>query len=502
MTALGFALAGATSGNPVEADANGNLSVNLPTTVSQSGFARLAAAVDSTNFNQADISDDNKLNVAQSFTQLALHWNSSITTMAAKVGISSTTMTRSLTNGALVLNNGSTTTTTTGIVAYSQKVINVDESAQLRVRMYAKTLNATATNKQADLGLGYFNITTGQAAAMNEFIGFRWTTTGGLQGVLETSQGGAPTSQTLNINSGTPFSDNVFRMYEMQITETRVKFFVDGAYYGSITRPSGSWAGLKGVSLPWLARVFNSGAASAGMQLALGTTDVQRYQGDIPPAQTLAALKGQSSAWFQYDLGLSASLHNTPASGTSPTANVGSNTASALNNSSQLGGFYRNTLTGVTVTPHTNILVAAFQNPAVPLAAGVANNSRNFVVTGLQISPMVVTTALTGGGFTAEWFAAVGSTAISLATSNVDGAAGIASRAPQVLPLNLMSTLAATAAAGVMSTDVGDHHFTFPTPLVIEPGSFIEIGFRTIFVTAAVTAGAVDGGIYVNGYWE
>ncbi len=501
MTALGFAIAGAASGNPVEADANGNLNVNLPTTNSQAGFNRLTALAGAA-YNDAEITEEGKLSVAQSFPLLTIHFNGNQTVMNAKIGISLTTMTRSLTNGFLVLNNGGITTTTTGAVAYSQRVINIDEAGQVRARMYAKTVNATATNKQADLGLGYFNVTSGQAAAMNEFIGFRWTTTGGMLGVVETSQGGAPTTQTININANIPFADNITYEYELLITEDRVKFFVNGVYQGTINRPTGSWSVTKGVSLPWVARVFNSGVASAGMQLALGVQDIQRYQADMPPAPFIAAGQGKASAWQQFDLGMSAVTHNAPASGTAPTANAGSNTASALNNTAQMGGFYRNTLTGVTVTPHTNVLFAAFLNPIVPTSAGVATNSRNFIVTGISISPMVVTTALTGGGFTAEWFVAIGCTAVSLATSNVDGSAGLASRAPNILPLNLITTLAAAAAAGTTSTDVGDHQFVFPTPLVIEPGSLLHIGFRTLFVTAAVTVGAVDGGIYVNGYWE
>jgi hypothetical protein len=70
------------------------------------------------------------------------------------------------------------------------------------------------------------------------------------------------------------------------------------------------------------------------------------------------------------------------------------------------------------------------------------------------------------------------------------------------VPLSLVSTLAATAALGVVSTDVGDHQFVFPTPLVVHPGEFISIGMRTIAVTAAVTAGSADCMIGVNGYWE
>ena len=501
MTALGFALAGATSGNPVEADANGNLQVNLPVAASQAGFARLTSSDDGTQFNAADITEDGNVSVAQNYPLWSAVFNGWASTATHKVMAALTTMTRGISSGFLTLNAGSITTTATGISVISSRNINIDEAGQLRVRVYAKTANATATNKQMDLGLGYYAFNTGQAAAMNEFVGFRWTTTGGLLGVLETSQGGAPTSQTININGNVPFSDAVVREYELRITEKRVTFYVDGTAYGSITRPTGSWGIFKGVSLPWIARVFNSGTASAAAQLAIGLVDIQRYQSDIPPASYIQALQGKASTHAPNDLGQTAVTHVAPASGTAPTANVGSNTASAFNATTALGGWYRNTLTGVTSTTHTNVLVSAFTNPAVPTAAGVANNSRNFVVTGISISPMVVTTALTGGGFTANWFVAIGATAVSLATTDTDGTTTPPVKSPKFIPLNLMSTLAAAAAAGVVSTDVGDHNFLFPTPLVVHPGETIAVGFRTIIATA-ITIGAADGSIYVNGYWE
>jgi hypothetical protein len=65
-----------------------------------------------------------------------------------------------------------------------------------------------------------------------------------------------------------------------------------------------------------------------------------------------------------------------------------------------------------------------------------------------------------------------------------------------------VSTLAATAALGVVSTDVGDHQYRFVTPLVVNPGEVLAIGMRTIAVTAAVSAGGADCMIGINGYWE
>ena len=499
----GIRVEGNTSGNVVEVDSNNNLKVNLPTTNSQAGFARLTYSPTTALNKDVQVTEEGQIYVAPQYTLMDLDFNSASTTWATKIGTNATTMTKASTLGAMRLNASAITTTTTGIAIYTNRGFRIEEGAEVRVKFYAQHANATATNKQIDCGLGYYGFAAGQAAAMNEFIGFRWTTTGGLQAVVETSKGGAPTSQATNINSNAPFSDNVYREYEMVLTESTVEFYVAGVYQTRITKDTGAWGLLKSITLPFLARIFNSGAASAACTFDLGEVTVLRMSNDNVPAAQVQAESGKSSYYFQPDLtAASAATHLFPASGTAPTAAVGSNTASAANNVATMGGIIRNTLTGVTVTLSTNILWTAYQNPAYPTAAGVANNARNFIVTGIMVGPMVVTTALTGGGFTAAWFAAIGTTATSLATTDADGTTAVAQKAPRFVPLSLVQTLAATAALGVVSTDVGDHQFVFRTPLIIHPGEFLSIGMRTIAVTAAVTAGSADCMIGVNGYWE
>ena len=496
---------GSSTAGKANVDSSYNLQVNLPTTATQAGFSRLAFVADTgipAKINR--ITADNAQYSGTQYQLVDINFNSASTSWSAKIGTNATTMTKAVTNGAMRLNASAITTTTTGIAIYSNRIVNIESGYDYHAKWQLRTANATATNKQVDVGLGYYAFAAGQAAAMNEFIGFRWTTTGGLLGVVETSQGGAPTSQTVNINGNAPYSDSVFRSYEIIVTDTDVEFWVDDAYAARITKPTGSWGVLKGNGLPWMARTFNSGAASAACTVDIGDVSVIKIGSDENlPAPARYAAMGKSSYYWQPDLTTGTTdPHLFPASGTAPTAAVGSNTASAANNTAVLGGIIRNTLTGVTVTLSTNVLWTAYQNPAIPTAAGVATNFRNFYVTSLSIGPMVVTTALVGGGFTAAWFAAIGNTATSLATTNADGTTAVAQKAPRFVPLSLVSTLAATAALATVSTDVGDHTWVFPTPLVVHPGEFFSVGFRTIAVTAAVTAGSADCMIGVNGFWD
>ena len=492
------------SGTFADVDANKNLQTNLPTTNSQSGFARLTSQAGTSDYRDLQITDEGQAYTAQSNQLLDLNFNSASTTWAAKIGTNATTMTKAVNAGFMRLNNSAITTTTTGIAIYSTRAINLEEGGELRVRIYLKHANATATNKQAEVGLGYYAFAAGQAAQMNEFIGFRFTTGGGLLGVVGTSFGGAPTEQTININGGVPLSDNVTHEYELLITESDVIFFANGVYQGQIAKDPAARGLLKGISLPFIARIFHSGAASAAMTLDIGAVSV--FRAGPNDNQTFPAIKaamGSSSYYFQPDLtSASTATHNSPASGSAPTAATGSNTASVLNSTANLGGFFRMNGASIGATAHSIVWVSGYQNPAVPTAAGVANNARNFYCTGITVAPTIVSTVLVGGGFSALWFASIGSTALSSATTDADGTTAVAQKADRIVPLGRHISYAAAAAVGTLETGAGDTTIIFPTPLVVHPGEFLKIGLRSIWVNAAVTSGTIDGAVGVNGYWD
>lgn len=499
----GAKIALSSSANELQTDGNNNAKVNMPTTNTQAGFLRLTYLAGNSIAKDITSTEEGQLYVAPQYTLFDLKFNSASTAWSGKIGTNATTMTKAVNNGYMRLNNSAITTTTTGISIYSSRVFNLEEGTELRVKFCMKHANATANNKQVDIGLGYYAFAAGQAAAMNEFIGFRWTTTGGLQAVVETSQGGAPTSQTTNINSNTPFSDSVTREYEMCITESAVEFYVAGVYQTRITKDNGSWGLLKGISLPFLARVFNSGAASAATTVDIGAVTVLKLAADNQSFPALQSGMDKSSYYWQSDLTTGTTqTHNSPASGTAPTAATGSNTASVLNNTAQMGGFFRMNGASITVTPHTIVWVAGYQNPATPTAAGVATNARNFFVTGITVAPTIVSTVLVGGGFSAIWFASIGCTALTSATTDADGTTAVAQKADRIVPLGRHILYGAAAAVGTMETGSGDTTINFTTPLCIHPGEFLKIGLRSIFVTAAVTSGTIDGAIGINGYWE
>ena len=182
----GFRIEGNTSGNVAEVDASNNLKVILPTTDASAGAVIPVYSPGGSVYKHPVFTDEGSSVVSLGTQLLDLNWNTGTTaTWPSKIGTSATTLTKQVNSGYMRLNQGAATTTTTGIAIYSNRTVNIENGRETVVRMYAKYTNGSATNKRVDLGLGYYAFGTGQSAAMNEFIGFRWTTTGGIQAVVD-----------------------------------------------------------------------------------------------------------------------------------------------------------------------------------------------------------------------------------------------------------------------------------------------------------------------------
>jgi len=498
--AMDVDIVGGVSGNKAEVDSNNNVKVNLPTTPTQAGFTQLTdvwtTSVPSTA-RKARITVDGDLYTGQRQIVYRTDFNNAVATtpMSSQWLAEATTMAMAVNGGFLRLNSGSITTVTTGVQMHSCRTFNIEDGAAIAGRFTVKTNNGAVTNKQFDLGFGMSVPVAGQGNNPIEFTGFRWTTGGAFIGVLEYSVGGASTAITVNLNGGVPLADSVTHAYEVIITNDHVEFWIDNVYANTISMASAGSGLFKANGYPLFMRAFNSASAPAlAPSLDIADVSVLRLGPGVDiPQQFRQVLAGRHSLYQQ--TGLTATDGSTalvPASGTAPTAGVGSNTATTFTG---LGGVYRCTLTGVTGA-HVNVILSDYTNPNVPVAVGAANDARNLVITDIMISPTVVSTALTGGGFIGTYFVAVGGSAVSLATTTANGTTAVATKAPRILMLTATDNFAATAAAGTVGTRTGD------SSIVVHPGEHLVCGFRVMYATAAVTAGAIDGSISFSGYWD
>lgn len=502
MAGAKIALSGVTG--ELRTDGNDNARINLPTDGTQSGFARLGYKRDSATVREINISEEGELETRQG----RLLFYSGFNGAAAGALINSqfnqqaTTLVTALNAGFLRFNNAAVTTINTGVSISSWKTFQIECKNSTSLSAHIRHTGGAVANKQFEFGFGYYDIAANQSAAMNEFIGFRWTQAGNLIGVVEYSAGGAPTTITVNINSGTPYADNAAKRYEIQLSQERVEFWIDGAYAAEIVRQADAPGTNKASGYPIHVRLFiGASIPSQAPVFDVANVSVVSYGYDTGvTAPTRQCSMGRHSS--QGQSGLTATTGNTAlitASGTTPTGATGSNTANTITG---LGGFYTLNGAAIVATPHSNIIISSFQNTITPEAAGAGSDARTLIITDIMISPMVVATALTGGGAVWSWFVAIGSTALSLATTDAIGGATIGTASPRIIPLPTFDSVAATAAAGALVTRAGDSSISLQTPLVVEQGRFIHIGIRILQATALVSAGTFTGGIGVSGYWE
>lgn len=486
-------------------DGFGKVEVNLPLVPEEAGFAQIAFDRGGGIATTARVTQNGELAVAEHTILFSSEFNgaSGGSLINNMFNVSLTTFAATLSAGFLRINSGAVTTANAGYSLQTWETFQIQDGASTIARMAMRHTNGLVANKQFDFGFGYYDIAANQNAAMNEFAGFRWTQAGALIGVLEYSSGGAPTTVTVNINGGVPYPDDITHTYQVIINEDAVEFWVDGVFEGRIQAQSGSAGVTKGSGYPVIVRLFNAVSTPPLAPLFdIGSITVSRRgPANQIPRGTLQVMAGRHALTAQQGIqGASGALSVSPVSGTAPGAVTATNILPALANA--LGGYFRINGAAIVAAAHTEYLINSFGNPAIPETAGVASNGRALIITDLMISPLVVTAALTGGGFVAEWFVAIGSTGVSLATADGNGGAAVGTKSPKRMPLPIVDSLGAAAAVGTVSSRVGNGLINFETPLVLNPGEFIQIGFRTLQVTALVSAGDISGGIGINGYWQ
>ena len=497
---------GGTTGNQQEVDSNHNAFVNLPVIAVQAGFVQLGYVRDSTMARVGRVTEEGEAYGAVSRILFQCDFNNPGALINTQFDQTATTMTLAASGGFLRMNNGASAAATVGVQLKSWRVFCIEDGSVLRGKFHLRHTNGSVANKQADIGFGYANPASGQGTATNEFVGFRWTLSGALLGIVEYSaSGGAPTSLTVNINGGVPLSDNVSREYEVIISDNVAEFWIGNVYQASINFAADAPGLLKGNAYPIFMRLFNSASVPALAPIFdIGDVSVIKvgFEADIPVAYR-QALMGRHLLYNQPGLGTAnGSPFITAASGTAPTAGTPSNTAA---NATSLGGFNRINATSVVVTAHTNLIITDYTNPAIPTAQGAGNDVRNLIITDIVINPLVVSGALTtqAGAIALQWFIAIGSTAVSLATTDAAGTTAPGTKAPRIFPLPMTDTFASAPAVGTVGTRMGSSVVNLQTPLVVHPGEHVEVGVRILVApSAAATAGTYDGSTALSGYWD
>jgi hypothetical protein len=488
----GFRIEGNTSGNVAEVNALNSFKVVTETDASTNpgnvGGVRAFGENDQglitgiTSLASPEIDVDYRMRVAQD-TMLDEEVFSYVSQNTGKHNLNATTMAASFTAGQYTSNSASITTITTGTqlatYAYFPNIGANTLSADYELAFSAQPVS----NSFVEFGLG---LPGGATVAPSDGVFFRLSSAG-LQGIA-TNNGTETSTGVFPLSGGTGtwvYQNNKKYQFIVYMGGVKAEFWVNdgtGAVkLGQIPLPTGQsrMCMAQGMQVFHKHRIVG-GAAGGVLQSFLGAYSVRLGGANI--TTTASTLGNRLYGSYQgLSGGTMGSLALYPNSA-NPTAAVPTNTTAALGVG--LGGQFWETDT-LAVT--TDGIIQSFQVPA-----GTANvQGRRLVVRGVKIQTYVQT-ALTGGGYIAQWSLAFGHTAVSLATAE-----GGNTKAPRRIPLGIHgvpSAATVNSTLGDIIIDLGD------APIYVNPGEFIQVVKKK--VGTAPTAGTLAYTItYLYG-WE
>lgn len=481
---MGIEVKDGSSANKLAVNASGEASVNLPADSDTAGFAIVAAESHPTENGVTrevypfETNDD----YAQRTTQEeALGWvvmaGAAVNTTIHRQGSATATITQAA--GWLTLNAGSSLASGAAAVVTGYQQYELIPTSNLYWHGLIVTAQAAhPVNCIAEWGLATHNAGPGTGTTEpTDGVYFRVNAAGVLEGIVRAS--GVDVGTTGAITSyATLLSPARSHECVVSVSDSIARFWIDRVCVGRIAlgaSPSWTFSG----TLAHHSRLHNTGATSTAQQLKIARYSIKRDNVGAPkPFSHAASATGQNASQGQTGetLGSTANYANSA----NPTAAVPTNTTAALGTG--LGGQFWETDT-LAVT--TDGVICSYQ---VPVATSVIPG-KSLYITRVKIKSYVQT-ALTGGGYVAQWSLAYGHTAVSLATTEA-----ATTKAPRRVPLGAHS-VASGAAALVELTEIS---WEFEdAPVCVHPGEFVAIVKKKI--GTAPSAGVIAHVITVSGY--
>lgn len=377
-----------------------------------------------------------------------------------------TTMAISYASNFLNLNSGAITTTTTGAILQTKQIFLLPSEGGLIIEEFIQLSAINATNTECFWGRF---LPGGATVIPTDGVYFRYTSAG-IKGVINNNGNETETG----FLSFTPSINTTFKS-RLVLHNRYAEFWINDILLGTIEGAAGNPSLTASLSLPKAIQIRTTGTASAGTILRCGGYAVWAIDGNIGlNHRDMKALMG--NAYQGQQGGTMGSLANY-ANSANPTAAVPTNTTAALGTG--LGGQFWETDT-LAVT--TDGIICSFQNPATT----VAIQGKNLLVKGVWVDSYVQT-ALTGGGYNAQWSIAFGHTAVSLATAEA-----AATKAPRRIPLGSNSV----ASGATALTQLPRIYIQLNNPIVVYPGEFFAVVKKK--VGTAPSAGVIAHTIFVD----
>jgi hypothetical protein len=472
----------------LQQDANGNAKVNTPLDITQVGYTAIASEVDdgtvlgSRTMKQLESSEDYRLRVG--VDQLIMNMSFEGTTIAqGHIQQNLTSFTVAQASGFLSLNNGNSVTTGQGGNIRTYRTFPLLGSYTTYFEYWAREANETATNAVSEWGAAYFS---GIVALPLDGIFFRRTSGGQLKAVI--NFGGTETEtiiDTTNVpgrDGSGAFSASECNHYLIAVHNDSVQFWINDILVSHIATPATQGGPSSCTSLPMAWRVYNSGTSSAARRFEVGFISVS-YGDPLTTKDWGTVMSGGGQGAYQAQIGSTSGQTSNYANSAAPASATLSNTAAGY---TTLGGQYQ---FAASATNETDWALFGYQNPT----GSSILPGKTLYVTSIRIGEMHVTGAAAVNATMFFWSAGVGSTAVSLATTDAAATVG-----PRRVPLGSQGFL---AAAAIGSTTPGFTVDFSDAPLVVPAGQFFHIVVKQL--NGAATASLVwRGMVTVVGYFE
>lgn len=474
----GFRIEGNISGNVVEVNASNELVTALSNVPANIGGVRLFSENDSGDvlgvpyLKSPETSTDYRLRVGldsvwddENFNYVAQNFN--------KHRYLSNTLTMTWASGFLNTNGSGVTTTGTGCQFSTYRHFPLQGAGGIYCETAMALSNNPVTNWNLDFGM--FLPAAASTSVPLDGAYFRINSTG-VFGVVNNNG----TESATAVFSFTPVIGTVYK-YLIVITDHEVEFWIDDVLYGDKEKPVSTGSVMYAGSNPFAIRHHHTGATSAIISAKFANYSIG--MADMDNARLWATNKsGHGLSGIQYPSGGAAGLTANNVNNTVPaTATLANATAGYAT----LGGKF---LFAAAAGAETDYALFAFLNP-VP-TTGITG--RNLVIRGVWVDTINAVVAVATTPTVLEWSCAVGSTAVTLLTTDTAVA-----RLPKRISLGTQSfVVGALAGALAQRVDVN-----LDAPLVVEPGTYFHIILRMPYGTATATE-LFRGQVGVNSYWE
>lgn len=463
-----------------------DLQVRTPTTETAAGFAQISCendqglATGSRYCVPPEADDDYRLRTATDSIWDSATFNYTAADTCRHI-TRLTTFTVSYASGFFTTNAGSVTTGSSAAMLATYRhfpVFGADNTyGEINAAISASMVSGTT------IELGFFTNSGSTPFAPNDGAFFR-ITNAGVVGVCSYNGVETPTAAFKTTDGATNFAlaANVVYHFVVSINEREVEFWIDDVLRATldITATATGQPFMQG-SLPLAMRHTVAGGGAGGV-LQFKVADYTVSKGGYTPARTWeATLAGAGFMGYQGQAGHTQGSTANYANSANPTAAVPTNTTAALGTG--LGGQFWETDT-LAVT--TDGIICSYLNP-IPT---VNITGKNLVIYGVTVSSHIQT-AITLGGYVAQYCLAFGHNALSLATAE-----GATTKAPRRVALGLQTVAAAAPALTLLQTV----SMRFQSPIVVNPGEYVAVVKKKI--GTAPSAGVVAHIVTFDAVWE